>query len=147
RRFRIAFSVRGRGQSGGPVVDLRSLTVVGSVVGFRDDERLTADAAAIDRETLTRVGLDLDFVELAGRWRRQAAAHLAATHPGPSPIASSTAPPPLPEVYLAARPPVRALRERLLTGRDSAVFLHGPPGSGKTMIAVEIAADLLRQGR
>lgn len=146
RRFRVAFSVRGRGQSGGPVVDLRSHTVVGSVVGFRDDERLTADAAALDRETLTRAGLDLDLVALAADWRRRAVAHLAAVNPELSRVATST-PPPLPEVYLADRVPVRLLRERLLDGRDSAAFLHGPPGSGKTMVAAELAADLLRQRR
>lgn len=147
RRFRIAFSVRGRGQSGGPVVDLRSHTVVGSVVGFREDERLTADAAAVDRETLTRAGLDLDLAELAGRWRRRAVAHLAAANPDLSRIAVSSAPPPLPEVHLAGRDAVRLLRERLLDGRGGAAFLHGPPGSGKTMIAAELVADLRRQGR
>ena len=147
RRFRIAFSVRSQGQSGGPVVDMGSHTVVGSVVGFREDERLTADAAVVDRGVLARTGLDVDLAGLARDWRRRAVRHLAAANPELSRLASSPAPPPLPEVYLADRDTVRQLRQRLLDRRESAAFLHGPPGSGKTMIAAELVAGLLRAGR
>ncbi|MGI5148637.1 trypsin-like peptidase domain-containing protein [Plantactinospora sp. CA-294935] len=147
RRFRIAFSVRSQGQSGGPVVDLRSHTVVGSVVGFREDERLTADAALVDRGVLAGVGLALDLAELARRWRRRAVAHLASTNPELSRLAASATPPPLPEVYLADRDTVRHLRAQLRDSARSAVVLHGPSGSGKTMIAADLAAGLLRSGR
>ncbi|WP_422774079.1 tetratricopeptide repeat protein [Plantactinospora sp. WMMC1484] len=147
RRFRIAFSVRSQGQSGGPVVDLRSHTVVGSVVGFREDERLTADAALVDRGVLAGTGVAVDLVELARQWRRRAVSHLATANPELSRLAAATAPPPLPEVYLADRDTVRQLRDRLLGSTESAVVLHGPSGSGKTMIAAELVTGLRDLGR
>jgi hypothetical protein len=52
-RFRMSFVNRGVGQSGGPVIDLQSRTVIGVVSGLQapDGELLTADAAVIDRAT------------------------------------------------------------------------------------------------
>lgn len=146
RRFRIAFSVRSRGQSGGPVIDLRSHTVVGSVVGFREDERLTADAALVDRGVLAGTGIAADLAGLARQWRQRAVAHLVAANPELSRLTASAAPPLL-EMYLADRETVRRLRERLLDRGESAAILHGPSGSGKTTIAAELVAGLLGAGR
>ncbi|WP_435207352.1 tetratricopeptide repeat protein [Micromonospora sp. bgisy143] len=144
-RFRIAFSVRSQGQSGGPVIDLRSHTVVGSVVGFREDERLTADAALLDRSTLPAEALGIDLDDLAVAWRRQAVTHLVATHPELSRLGTAPAPLALPDPHLEGRRLVREVRDGLLTGGAGGMLLHGPPGSGKSVLAVELVRDLLRR--
>jgi hypothetical protein len=52
-QFRMGFVDRGVGQSGGPVIDLRSRTVIGVVSGlYHRRELLTADAAIVDQGTL-----------------------------------------------------------------------------------------------
>ncbi|MEU8285866.1 trypsin-like peptidase domain-containing protein [Micromonospora sp. NPDC048905] len=145
RRFRVAFSVRSQGQSGGPVIDLRSHTVVGSVVGFREDERLTADAALLDRSALPAEALGIDLDKLAAAWRRQAVTHLVSTHPELSRLGTAPAPLSLPECHLSRRQLVREVHDGLMNGVGGGMLLHGPPGSGKSVLAVELVRDLLQR--
>lgn len=145
RRFHVAFSVRSRGQSGGPVVDLRTQGVVGSVVGFRQDEQLTADVAALDQTMLATLGLDL--ADLARQWRVRAATHLCAEHPEFDMFSGEQFAPSLPEIRLTDRPLSREVQTSLLDGEQSVAYLHGPPGSGKTALALEIANTLREQRR
>jgi tetratricopeptide (TPR) repeat protein len=145
RRFHVAFSVRSRGQSGGPVIDLRTQGVVGSVVGFRQDEQLTADVAALDQDTLSAAGVDL--ADLARQWRVRAAKHLCAEHPEFGVLGTEQFAPSLPDVHLADRPISREVLAGLLSGEQSVAYLHGPPGSGKTALALETANALRAQGR
>jgi tetratricopeptide (TPR) repeat protein len=144
RRFHVAFSVRSRGQSGGPVVSLDSHSVVGSVVGFRQDEQLTGDIAALSHKNLAVLGLDLPG--LARQWRVQAANHLCASHPEFASITGRQFIPPLPDRYLAGRGLVQQVSLPLLERSHSVTFLYGPPGSGKTMIAVEAVTSVVEQG-
>lgn len=146
RRFHVAFSVRGRGQSGGPAIDMRSHTVVGSVVGYRQDEQLTADLAALDQETLAPIGQDLD--ELARQWRLRAARHLCERHPEFSVFATQDEfTPTLPQRHLADRPLAQDVARPLVERRRSVSYLHGPPGSGKTVLALQTGHTLIAAGR
>jgi|GEM_PF-3860027 len=146
RRFHVAFSVRGRGQSGGPAIDMRSHAVVGSVVGYRQDEQLTADLAAIDQETLAPIGRDL--AELARRWRLRATRHVSERHPELGVLTvSDQFIPGFPGRHLAERRPAVEVLEPLAAGRRPVCYLHGPPGSGKTVLALQTAHALVDAGR
>jgi tetratricopeptide (TPR) repeat protein len=144
-RFHVAYTVRSRGQSGGPVIDLRSRTVIGSVVGYRADEALTGEAAAIDRKRLTGFVPNLDFERWEYAWRVRAARHLCAEHPAFGRISSDSFVPNLPSRHVRDRPTVRRYLSLAAPGSD-ALFLHGPPGSGKTVLALEIARSLAATG-
>jgi Trypsin-like peptidase domain len=142
RRFRITGVVKGEGQSGGPVIDLRSRTVVGTVVGFYQKEINTGDAAAVSRDRLENFGLQLDFSNLENRWRRDAALYLRDKHPQFQVLASEQHMPELPDKYLRGRTKAENVLRLLVRGEYSTILLHGAPGSGKTSVAVEVAQEL-----
>jgi tetratricopeptide (TPR) repeat protein len=144
-RFHVAYTVRSRGQSGGPVIDLRSRAVIGSVVGYRADEALTGEAAAIDRGRLAGLVPDLDFERWERDWRLRAARYLCAEHPAFGRVSSDSFVPSLPSRRVRDRATVRRYRPLAAPGSD-ALFLHGPPGSGKTVLALEIAGSLVAAG-
>lgn len=142
RRFRIAGVVRGEGQSGGPVIDLRSRTVVGTVVGFFQKEIHTGDAAAVSRDRLETLGLRLDFGDLESRWRRDASMYLRDKHPQFQFLPAKLYVPDLPYKYLRGRTKARNVLDVLVKVEHSAILLHGAPGSGKTSVALEVAQQL-----
>ncbi|WP_436521938.1 tetratricopeptide repeat protein [Actinoplanes sp. HUAS TT8] len=140
RRLRVAMSIRGKGQSGGPVIDLRSHSVIGSAIGFRDDERLTADTSVLDSALLSRLDTGEDFDALATAWRQEALQHLAANSSELMLASKNFAPPPLPRRFLAERAVVEQITRSMKEAPG--VVLHGAAGSGKSMIAAEVARGL-----
>lgn len=146
RRFRIAGVVRGKGQSGGPVIDLRSRTVLGTVVGFFQKEINTGDAAAVSREVLEGMGLRLDFGDLESNWRRDAALYLRDKHPQFQFLSPEWHLPELPDKYLRGRRKVVDVLRLLAEPGHSTVLLHGAPGSGKTSLALEVAQEMQAAG-
>jgi tetratricopeptide (TPR) repeat protein len=143
-RFRVAGIVRSVGQSGGPVVDLRSRTVVGTVVGFLEKEILTGDAVVIDQTKLARLATGIDLRGVAADWRSRAAAYLCAHQENFRLLSSKQQMPSPPERHLRDRAKFREVLGPLLGPNRSAVILHGGPGSGKTSLALEIV-DRLRE--
>lgn len=141
RRFRMRDIVTGRGHSGGPVVDLDSYAVVGTVSGYWAEELVSGDAAAVSQEWFRGRRIDLDFVELDNAWRRDAVAYLTQHDPQFEFLRSELQPPSHPAKYLRDRSDVGdALR--LVSEERGAVLLHGVSGTGKTSVALELTEKL-----
>ncbi|WP_165987024.1 tetratricopeptide repeat-containing serine protease family protein [Streptomyces sp. YIM 98790] len=139
RRYVVSYVVRAEGQSGGPVMDLRTGCVIGSVVGYRPREVLTGEAARLDHEILGRLGLDLDLRRLADDWRTRLARHICTHDDTLAPLLDSITSPPLPARALHRREIVRQVASMLGPGGRPSVLLHGAGGSGKTTAAAEAA--------
>ncbi len=145
-QFRMGLVDRGPGQSGGPVIDLRSRTVIGVVSGlYQSRELLTADAALIDQTTLAGLGQEVGLPQLADDWRLYAAQHLSSHLTEFELLATEHTAPPLPAAYLHGRA-ISADGFATLAGGGACVFLHGPRGSGKTSLATEIVHELSERG-
>jgi len=146
-QFRMGFVDRGVGQSGGPVLDLRSRTVIGVVSGlYHRGELLTADAAVIDRATFARLDMEADLGKLAGDWRRLAAEYLSSHLTEFRLLAADRPPPQLPDTYLRGRGISRSILAALIEDREPVIFLHGARGSGKTSLAIEAVGELSDRG-
>jgi tetratricopeptide (TPR) repeat protein len=147
-QFRMGFVDRGVGQSGGPVLDLRSRTVIGVVSGllYQRRELLTADAAVIDQATFARLELEADLGKLADDWRGLAAEYLSGNLTEFRLLAADRPPPRLPDTYLRGRGISRNVLATLIEDREPVIFLHGARGSGKTSLAIEAVGELSDRG-
>ncbi len=146
-QFRMGFVDRGVGQSGGPVLDLRSRTVIGVVSGlYQRRELLTADAAVIDQATFARLDLEADLGKLADDWRGLAAEYLSSHLTEFRLLAADRPPPRLPDTYLLGRRISRSVLAALVEDRDPVILLHGARGSGKTSLAIEAVGELSDRG-
>ena len=142
-QFRMGFVNRGVGQSGGPVIDLTSRTVIGVVSGLHyRQELLTADAAIIDQATFADLDLGTDLKKLAYDWRGLAAEYLSSRLTEFRLLAADHSEPSLPETYLRGREVSKSLLALLADGGEPVMVLHGARGSGKTSLTIEAAQEL-----
>lgn len=145
-QFRTSFINRGPGQSGGPVIDLTTRTVVGVVSGlYQRRELLTADAALIDEAVLSRHASDLDLRSLSDGWRREAADFLCTERREFRQLDPSKLGVRLDEKHLYGREVTHRVMADI-TGGAAQVLLHGARGSGKTSLALEVATALRNEG-
>ncbi|GAA2021989.1 hypothetical protein GCM10009839_19020 [Catenulispora yoronensis] len=144
RRHHISYVVRAEGQSGGPVMNMANGEIIGSVVGYREREVMTGEAAELDRETVTALGLGIDLRAMAHEWHARAARFITARNPTLAVLAEELSVPELPNRFLRGREIVETI-ETLLGSDLASVFVHGAAGSGKTSVCVEAAHDLAAQ--
>ncbi|MFF2188136.1 tetratricopeptide repeat protein [Streptomyces sp. NPDC058155] len=146
KRHLVSYIVRTEGQSGGPVIDMGTGSVIGSVVGYRSREVLTGEAADLDQSLLGSLGLDLDFGAVARKWNVGAAQSICSNDDMLSSMLENAISPSLPVTMLAGREIVKKVVSEAEENDSSGVFLYGSGGSGKTTIATE-AAGILKSRR
>jgi tetratricopeptide (TPR) repeat protein len=151
RQFRSSYINRGMGQSGGPVVDVASRTVIGVVSSIdthtttpHDGELLTATSAAVDAVTLSAV-LGVDLEASAAAWRRNCAEGLARRRPEFKLLGPAAQGAIFRANHLRGRSIVTQAADRLISGRG-ALFIHGARASGKSALALDVATALHDQG-